>query len=195
MSDYYSAAIPEPFTICKLRLKPYSLGHIILLHRVDSAFVTGGDAGLEDLITSVFLCSQSYEDGVKALDNPKLPKFMKSWQRQLGSFNVKAKMADFAAYIEAHSKSPLFKFEVGKTKANHCPVAQLVKMALLSETNLTETEILNRSWSLCLWDFVTLRTMAGKVDMMNPTAINDAQAIADKLQAKFNTRTPVCPSE
>lgn len=194
MSSFYHAAIPEPFTILKLRLRPYSLGHIILLHRVESAFVLGGGVHAEDLITSVFICSQTYEEALRALDNPKLPKFMRRWERRLGHFDFALKTKEFADYIQAHSQSPLFKYEVGKTKPNACPLVQSVKIALLSETNLTETEILNRCWSLCLWDFITLLSRAGKVDIMEPSGVENAQAVADALFKKFNPQGAKCPS-
>src|SRR5688572_1727774 len=195
MSDFYKAAIPEPFTILKLRLRPYSLGHIILLHRVESSFVTGITPSpaelLTDLITSVFICSQTYEEAIRALDNPKLPKFMRRWERRLGRFDLSIKAKEFVEYIQAHSASPLFKVEEGKTRPNACPLVQSVKISLLCETNLTETEILNRSWSLCLWDFVSIMARTGKVDIMDPAKVDDAQAVADALEKRFN---PKCPS-
>lgn len=195
MSDFYQAAIPEPYTILGLRLRPYSLGHIILLHWVKSAFVLGTKPGMEDLVTSVFICTQTYEEAIRALDNPKLPKFMLRWERKIGRFDFDLKAKEFADYILAHSKAPLFKLEEGKTRPNACPLVQSVKIALLSETNLTETEILNRCWSLCLWDFITLLCRTGKVDIMDGVALQDAQAVADKLARKFNPGVAKCPSE
>lgn len=195
MSDFYQAAIPDPFTILGLRLRPYCLGHIILLHRVQSAFVVGPPVQQEDLVTSVFFCSQTYEEGVRALDNPKLPKFMRRWERKIGRFDFETKCKEFANYIQAHSKAPLFTVEEGKSKASACPIVQSVKVALLSQTNLTESEILNRCWSLCLWDWLTILAQAGKVQIMDPKAVDDAQEVANRLFKKFNPQGDKCPSE
>jgi hypothetical protein len=50
-----------------LRMVPFTVGHAILLHRLGSPFVIGGQASASDLIEAVVVCSQSAEESVKTM--------------------------------------------------------------------------------------------------------------------------------
>jgi len=51
----------------------------------------------------------------------------------------------------------------------------------MRDMKFSETEILNRSWALGLWDFVTLRALKGEVQMVERDEVKNAQNVADKL--------------
>ncbi len=63
-NSIFFAAIPEPYQILGLRLKPFSLGHYLILRRHECAFVadTLEEATREDLIFAVVVCSMSFEE-------------------------------------------------------------------------------------------------------------------------------------
>lgn len=68
MISYASISIPEPFTILGLRLKPFCLGHYILLSKYGCSFVNEGEeveVGMPDLILGLSICSMTYEQGLK----------------------------------------------------------------------------------------------------------------------------------
>ena len=193
---FYLAAIPEPQTILGLRLRPFSLGHVILLHRVESAFIMGGVPDFTDLALSVFICSQSYQETIKALDNPNLPEFMADWHNQLTGedkwlvrlgirkpvvIDYKAKANAFAEYLTTGSKIPQYSYTPNDFKPLTCPPAQMVKVTLQKEMGFSEAELLDRSWAWCLWDFVTLKALAGQVTMYEDGQIENAQAVGDAI--------------
>jgi len=47
--DFYSVAIPEQRQILGLKLRPLSLGHVIILHRIESAFLCEGIPDYQEL--------------------------------------------------------------------------------------------------------------------------------------------------
>lgn len=197
-SEYYKAAVPEPWTILGLDLKPFSAGHLILLHRVESSFVKGGDVTWDDLAISVFICSKTFEEACEAFDDPELNKFMADWHDQLTDngktkidFDAKAKM--FNDYMEAGHKSPDYVYSVDASDIGDVPPVQFVKAYLLSKTNLTEKEFLNRPWSLSMWDFLTLQAQEGQVRLCSSQTLADAQSIAANL-AKLAAEGKLCPS-
>ena len=49
----------------------------------------------------------------------------------------------------------------GGGKSFGAPPEQTVKVGLMSQLGLSETEVLNRPFSLCLWDMATLAEMNG----------------------------------
>jgi hypothetical protein len=102
---FYQAAVPDGWQILGVRLKPLSLGHLILLHRYESAFVVGGLPTPADLVMSVLICSRTFG----------------------------------------------------------APPEQTVKVGLMSQLGLSEAEVLNRPFSLCLWDLATLAEMNGSL--------------------------------
>jgi hypothetical protein len=196
-ADYFLAAVPEPVTLLGLRLRPFSLGHVIIL--------IGGQPDFNDLAASVFVCSQTYADGLASFNDPDLPRFMSkwaaklmgiSWLTKLGLSKPKlidfpAKCAAFAKYIEDGSKMPAYDYNPDEVRSMECPGAQLVKASLMSEMNFTETELLDRPWGLCLWDYVTLKAIKGRVRIWEKDTLNEAQEFANRLAEKLNARKGV----
>lgn len=177
----------------------------MLLHRVESAFVTGGNPTYDDLAISVFICANKYADALAAFDDKSLGKFMRKWHDKLSGkrfwrkprvIDLESKSDAFSEYIRQGSKVPYYAFNEKDIGDSNTEPVQSVKIALLSKTSLTESEILDRPWGLCLWDYVTLQAMEGKLRMFDEAgrnAIKDAQEFANRLAAnleKQNNGTP-----
>ena len=189
IEDFYLAAVPEPVTLLGLRLLPLSLGHLILLNRVKSAFVVGGPPSYEDLALSVFICSQTYQGALAAFEDPDLPRFMERWHAKLAGtsswavrlcfresslVDLPAKALAFADYLQVHTKGPSYSYAPGDCKEMECPPVQLVKVTLMKELHMTERDLLDRSWLLCLWDYVTVKALSGQVDMQDTDRVQQA---------------------
>lgn len=182
-SEYLAAAIPPPFTILGVTLRPYSLGHKMVLGRINSPFEIGGIAGVSDIVLAVLICSNDYSGAVELLDRADLAEQCHKWamrlqvqgrwpRRKLVEIDWIEKRKMFNDYIAAHSKEPVISFDESKFSegAQTCPTLQLVKVDLMHKLGLSETEALNRSWSLCLWDYYTLRVLSGSVRMVDREA-------------------------
>ncbi len=200
IDPFYLAEIPEPRTILGLRLRPFSLGHIILLYRVESAYVCGGSPDFSDLALSILICASTYEEGVALLDNKDLSSEMRRWAERLTGMNrlsvrlglkkptpidFEAKHAAFSEYIKEGSKVPNYHFNPGDFSELACPNVQIVKASLMRDMKFTESEILNRSWALCLWDSVTLKALAGTVKMHDENELSEAHKRANLLAEKL----------
>ncbi len=196
--EFYLAAVPEPRTILGLRLRPLSLGHLLLLHRVKSAFVTAdeGEPAYHDLALSVLICSQTWEQNIATFDDQDLPEFMRRWHDQLtgaDSFWVKigfrkfrpidlqSKCLEFADYLKEGSKIPDYDFNPGDFRELAVPSIELIKVTLMRDLHISESEILDRSWALCLWDHVVLKALNNEVKMYGRDAKEQALAAAEQL--------------
>ena len=201
IDPFYLAAIPEPRTILGLRLRPLSLGHIILLYRLESVFVCGGIPTFSDLALSVLICASTYKEGLSYLENPDLSSELRRWADKLTGLNtflvrigirkptpinLEEKSAALSEYIAEASKVPNYHFNPSDFTEISCPSAQIVKVTLMREMKFSEEEILDRSWALCLWDFVTLKAINGSVKMLNQGSIDDALKVANEVAAKLN---------
>lgn len=205
MHGFFSAAIPETPTILGLRLRPLSLGHILLLNRVRSSFVTEGEPfKLEDIFIAVLICSLPYREGCAALEDPDLEKFFTRWQRKISRrrwfskskpIHWPAIIGQFRDYIEQGSRGPQYSYNPEQFVETACPAVQVIKIILLRNTSLTEAEVLDRPWSLCLWDAVTIRMMDGHVRMDDPDKLIKIREEADRLAEILNARNRAqCPS-
>jgi hypothetical protein len=184
--DYFASAAPEPWRILGHTLLPLSAGHLILLHRVESAFVSGEQPLFDDLALSVFICSRPYDETLAAWDSPAYPKYLKRWQKQVGRFDFHEKARLFAEYMEAGQRGPTYEFSADSEGQIHCPSVQVIKCFLLSRMGgLTEREFLNRPWSVSLWDYATLLMIDGKVKMVDPAEFEDMEAFGNEALARF----------
>ena len=61
MDDYLHSIIPEPVTILGQDLRPFSLGHYLLLQRLECAFVCEDkEPLLGDLLLGLLVCGNTY---------------------------------------------------------------------------------------------------------------------------------------
>jgi len=70
LADILNAASPATPTVLGLRMEPFTVGHAILLHRLDSPFVIGGEITSSSLVEAVLVCSQSAVESVKTMASP-----------------------------------------------------------------------------------------------------------------------------
>lgn len=197
----YEAAVPEDFYLLGHKLLPLSVGHLILLHRIKSPFVsdeTAGQAEISDLALAVLICSMTFEDGVSMFKSGRAQDYAKSWGKRVAGgwlpWTRRAiiwpeKFALFCEYIKGGTQMPVWKVSSGCESGCgpvNLPSFQVVKVELMRKTSLTESQILNRPWSLCLYDFLTIRAMDGQVDIIDSDVFNDAMKKGAEIARKLN---------
>lgn len=177
-SEYLEQAIPTPFTVLGVKLRPYSLGHKLVLGRINSPFEVGGEIDVSDIVTAVLVFGHDYGTAVEMLDDPDIASKCAKWAvnlqtagrwpfRKLVPIEWPAKIALLRQYIEAHSKMPIYSFDDKQLTECNCPLPQMVKVELMAKMHLSECDVLNRPWGLCLWDYITLRVISGMANMVD----------------------------
>lgn len=191
MSDFFEAAVPEPYTVLGLNLKPLSPGHLILLHKVESPFICGGLPTLDALVMAIWICHLDYKEALTSLTDPATKEKIAAWQKEIGAFSFVKKAALFFEYIKEGRKHPHFLFNDGDFDVIQAPLEQVVIMTLLMETNFTEAELLDRPWRRCLWDYITVKNIRGHLRLSSQEefdsmeqARKEAEAIERKMAQK-----------
>jgi len=97
LADILNATSKPCPIVMGLRLVPFSVGHALLLHRMGSPFVYGGNASAQDLVEMAVVCSQPIYESVKT---------MRSWLRwlPLRIMRQKVKQADLLKESKAVQK-------------------------------------------------------------------------------------------
>lgn len=102
------AAPPVP-VVMGLTLRPFSLGHSVLLEAIDSPFSIGGPRSVADLSVAVWLCSMPYVDGAESLQyasvatSKAFDKWGKKWGKR-GDFQTELNL--FTVYLDFYSETP-----------------------------------------------------------------------------------------
>lgn len=111
--------IPEPHRVLGTQLRPFCLGHHLLLRRLHSPFVSDptANAGPEELALAVFLCAAPYADTQATLLAGDWPAVFGRWSRQLRSpwfrrprFNESKEREKLAAYLrDGYRRAPVWR--------------------------------------------------------------------------------------
>ena len=198
---YFNAAIPEPFRILGLTLKPLSLGRYRLLKRFDVAFVAdeATKGGVSDLILGLLICSMRVDEFVTWANSKSFARDVRRWSRSLcrfpilgflpwygkrwrekHSFNIVEKMGLFGAYISQHTKVPSYWDETQSDTTSAAHWSQSLDVLLRSELGWTNEEINEEPLSKALSDGFKLAENKGQVRLMTD---QELQMIAELEKA------------
>jgi hypothetical protein len=193
---YLKAALPDRHTVMGVSLRPFAIGHQLLLERIRSPFAFIEPAKPEDLFIALLVCSQSHADAAETLNDPELPAIVSDftkailraatrpvrwWQRPL-AVDFAARLAAFEAYLSAARAIPEFEW-------NSDPNSELVtlgshplhvlKITLMSKLHFTEEQALNCPYALAHWNHATLNEVNGRLSLVDRQERAEAQADAD----------------
>ena len=205
-AEYLAAAFPEPRRLLGVDLRPFALGHLLILRWLGNAFVTALVPRIDDLVTGVWACSLSYREAVQALRRGRidlvvhgrwrskrrevaLEDAFRIWRDELGQFDVAEKVDAFSEYIRSGCNVPMVAARQTHSAADSGsgpPDVQSIKVALMSKLHLSEDDVMDRPWSMCLWDVYTLAAQEGLLTFMDRDEVDRAQSTADRLQAAID---------
>lgn len=194
---WFTAAVPDaPVTVLKLRLRPYCLGHEILLTRLGSPFVNAeretrnaeSESDLRAaLLLAALVCSQTFEDACKSLHSPFLGLFLRFWRMRLrvatkategtkGSWS--AELIRFVNYVRAGTWMPeVNPPKAGTGRALKSPWPFRLAAILMRELGLSESDALNMPMARASAYYAAIGDLEGTVDLFGP----EDQALLDKV--------------
>lgn len=204
---YEHAVLPKPFTICGRHLKPFSFGHFIILRRFDVGFVSDEEARLtlEDIVFSLFVCSQTYEECEEKLYSGQWHLEVTEWGKhvwqQIKSSVPKGKTVEdvyldfgdlasrFHEYIGYHTVRPYFKAK--KTtdegvEANAEWYEGIIK-TLMGKCNYSHCEVMNLCFARALYEYLSYKEQQGEITFLNERQEKQLLSILKmKQEAKAN---------
>lgn len=191
--EYAKAAIPEPYQILGVRLKPFSLHSAILMDRFDVAFVKSGEAyaKTEDLIFGVLICSKHWDEGefeIYALTE-QCEKDVSEWYSRLTDNAQNIQPLDFVGraklfqkYVTEHSQEPAFWRLNQGSAASGAHWTQCVLLTLISYCGYSRKEALHCPLSQALSDYYRYAETQGIVSLMTQAELEEISTL--KAQEK-----------
>lgn len=190
LDHYVKSAIPEPYTILGVRLRPFSLGSYFLMERFDVGFVDDNKeriGGIPDLLLAIAICSRTYEEFLEFInDEPSFNKWAKDWGKQVKkqskkdkNFNLLYKFMLFENYMKEGIQVP--KYFEGENANEGDPSGahwtQSVLLILTSELGYSYSEALNMPLSKALADYYKWAENNGSVTLMNDEELEIVEGI------------------
>ena len=183
MRDFNDTIVPDTYEVLGVKLRPFSLGHYILLEKNNCALLLGGPATVLDFAIAVVVCSSTFEEFIESQRNGEVERYTKRLAKVCKQINLEKEAKFLADYIEEALTGPSYWFtEKGKTLST--PLPQVIRLQLHKNTNLTETEIMNRPFAMNLWDIVTLGEMEGNLTIKTGEHEN-AKKEADEFGERY----------
>lgn len=189
MDRYYTASVPEPFTILGRKLKPYSIGHQILLKRFECAFVMPADSiQWRDLALAVLVCRFHVSTRFNIFTSVKA--FDSWWGRWLYKRILKSIKRDFADrcklmldYIRDGSAGPEnVTWKDGEV--SYAASESTLKFVLMSKLGYSEERALNMPYAQAVYEFCVWQQSEGMASFFEPEKQADLQTQADEFGEK-----------
>lgn len=103
--DIINALVPLPFQVLGRKLKPFSIGHLVLLVWQESPFakmLAGKRAKVTklDLANAVFICSRSFEQCLEDLDKTEIIEELAQWGNDTADADFKERLHLFCQYLK-----------------------------------------------------------------------------------------------
>lgn len=161
MNDvWFQALFASPPVICGVRLRPYSLGHEMLLHRLGNPFVTGGERTAQALMTAVLVCSRTTAENRERTLRPTVRDVARLWwwgRRWRRRMDLPTAVDSFGQYIADHSEVPEHKVAEKQDSAPHlaaAPVPWHIVRCLCSEYGMLPEQAWDcpKALAVCYWD-------------------------------------------
>lgn len=169
---YLQAAVPKPFTILGKRLQPFCLGHDLLFQRFNVGFSPSIPAApsYDDLIFSTLVCSRPATDAMKFFESRNAWLKIKLWGWRCGAFDAVGKVQLFQEYINDHAQLPdiiVIERNSGDFSDTGTPTIQAVKVSLMANLGMSESEALNTPYALAFWNHYAWAEARGAIQIVD----------------------------
>lgn len=196
LSKFLDAAIPEPVACCLLRLRPFSLGHYMLLKKFCPVYLENKNRDLADLLLSCLICSQKYQESVDMFSGgwQEVDSFLKKWGKKVAKskgFEFTRSSALFDRYISRGFILPDVKSEARGADNNETDPSlwPLITLSVcMGKLHQSKDEVLNQPLSLSRWLVAGYATTQGNVSIINGDELAAQIADADKFDAEFKAK-------
>jgi hypothetical protein len=204
--DCFTAALPRPYQILGLRLRPLSLGRFRLLRRVDCAFVAeqAAVANFGDLVLGVALCSMTCAEGASWLDSNCLLQDIRTWSnricpapwigflpfigvwwRKRNSFDPLDKIRLFRDYVAEASEIPKFWQLNEGSGGGAAHWSESMEVALRGQLGWSREEIEEQPLQKAIRDFFQLLEGSGAIRLLAEGELEDGKSNAAILAKAF----------
>ena len=168
--DFATALIaPATPRIIGVPMRPFALGHRLLLEQIQSSFVCGTFPGYGDLISTAFICAHTWRENQKLMRSPLRRWFtLRIWGIFAGKFNIPVAILALHRYVKDGSDYPEVQEKPGDMKQLAMP--HLARLYLFLRTHgFGEHEAMDMPLVAANILYCAEAEQAGRLDMVTDT--------------------------
>lgn len=160
--------VPGPFRVGGTPLRPFCLGHHLLLRRMGLPFAgcAQADCGPEDILMGVAVCAASYEYTLEAVLDGDWPRIIETWRRRsLGPWwkhrriDWEQSEVDFRLYLDdGYRMPPTWQYHHADVVELTAPWECLLRVRLI-RSGFTESEVMNKYLPQAWFDYFTCKEL------------------------------------
>lgn len=170
---YAAAALPVRPRVCGKWLRPFTVGHALLLHRLESPFITNqAIPEWGDLILAVEILSRPPLEAEESLGCKWMrfalgtlwPIRLLWWRR-----SIQDEIEKFETYLDAAMATPMTwsKPEADNSQPSGSPFVLQLLVAQMAWLGKSESDALNTPYSSALWQVYTAGEMKGSLQIVS----------------------------
>jgi len=175
VAKYTEALLPEPSIVLSRTLRPFCLGHALILHHLQSPFVDSQPStlnpqpGLGDLLFAIEICRRPWQQSLRAIGTRLFPLRLRlsalrfTWMSEA---RLELELARFRLYVNRASKRPRVWHAQRSGRPPGAPWLQAVRMDLM-QSGYTFAEAMSLPLGAAFWDFYAYWEAKGAVDILN----------------------------
>ena len=194
ITDYTEAFQPKTFSVCSWTLKPFCLGHYILLEKINSPVTKDVEEDenptfnlsaneqyekLANFFMAVFICTMDYKLADKVLNNDSmLAKTVKSFMDKVNDdmkrprWNYPMEFYRFKSYIKYYFDIPPFDTLFKNDKAPSGTDWKQNIFVLFRKLGYDDDQILNMSFKRIFMEWTSEAESAGGIRVLNKYEVN-----------------------
>lgn len=148
-------------------MHPLQVGHLRFLHELDSPFVAGGSADLEDLILAAFVCAQSHTSARRSVGKWWAVPLIRFWAWACVRTKViwTHEAARLRGYVADSFDLSRVKRSGGDGKEVSSPIHARLYNMLRGELDMTHTEAMNLTVKEAVDAWISLAEDKGAVEL------------------------------
>jgi hypothetical protein len=181
---YVHALISSQPEVLGLRLKPLTLGHLLILYSVDCGFLSGKESTIGEFAFAAWICSNRYSRIVEFIQSgtEKQANQLKKAFEKLGrkyADSIVSEIKAFQEYIDSEIIAPE-RMTTGKEKSPKSPWVVMVAIALMRYLKLSEKEVYEMPISKALSYYSVLGELNGDSSLLSDEQVS----VIEKLENK-----------
>ena len=166
-SVWARAAFQEEITVMRLRLRPYSCGHEILLSHIGSPVLSGGNVEWSDVFTACLICAHDFRGGIDIIRRPRKA-FMSClvWRFLTRGVHLIEELHRFRNYIHSGTWQPKVNPAIGDgCRRLKAPRAWRLVPFLCTTLGLNESDALNFPMARANAYYAAVADKTGEIDL------------------------------
>lgn len=186
--DYLDAVISKPFRVMGMALKPFSVGHVLLLEYINSPVARGADMSIEDLANAIMICSMTFEQNIESWKSKGLRYSKRIWGERVGMPDMEKVTECYKEYLDYYMRWPNIDNDDCHGKAGSPGPALMIDV--LMDIGYSESEALNMPYNRAAWCVCARQERIGAITVnrdigMSEAELADAQRLADELHDRI----------